>query len=45
MRYWQLQDKAHFPHARENVEYFQDILNRQNEEKNQQSKEGEKIND
>ena len=27
MRYWQLQDKAHFPHARENVEYFQDILN------------------
>ena len=29
MRYWQLQDKAHFPHARENVEYFQDILNNQ----------------
>jgi hypothetical protein len=29
MRYWQLQDKAHFPHARENVEYFQDILNDQ----------------
>lgn len=29
MRYWQLQDKAHFPYARENVEYFQDIINRQ----------------
>ena len=27
MRYWQLQDKAHFPYARENVEYFQDIIN------------------
>ena len=29
MRYWQLQDKAHFPYARENVEYFQDLLNRE----------------
>lgn len=28
MRYWQLQDKAHFPHARENVEYFQDIIDK-----------------
>ena len=28
MRYWQLQDKAHFPYARENVEYFQDIITR-----------------
>ncbi len=28
MRYWQLQDKAHFPYARENVEYFQDLINR-----------------
>ncbi len=26
MRYWQLQDKAHFPYARENVEYFQDLI-------------------
>ncbi|MBO7195847.1 MAG: hypothetical protein J6V80_00760 [Clostridia bacterium] len=31
MRYWQLQDKAHFPYARENVEYFQDLINRQSE--------------
>ena len=29
MRYWQLQDKAHFPYARENIEYFQDMINRQ----------------
>ncbi len=29
LRYWQLQDKAHFPYARENVEYFQDIINRE----------------
>lgn len=28
LRYWQLQDKAHFPYARENVEYFQDIITR-----------------
>lgn len=27
MRYWQLQDKAHYPYARENIEYFQDMLN------------------
>ena len=31
MRYWQLQDKAHFPYARENIEYFQDIINREAE--------------
>jgi hypothetical protein len=22
LRYWQLQSRAHYPHARENVEYF-----------------------
>ena len=26
MRYWQLQDKAGFPYARENVEYFREML-------------------
>ena len=31
MRYWQLQDKAHFPYARENVEYFQDLINRRSD--------------
>ena len=39
LRYWQLQDKAHFPYARENVEYFQDIITRSSgeayEEENQ----------
>jgi hypothetical protein len=30
LRYWQLQDKAHYPRARENVEYFQDLINKQN---------------
>ena len=25
LRYWQLQEKAHYPHARENVEYFSEI--------------------
>ena len=28
MRYWQLQDKAHFPYARENVEYFKDMVSK-----------------
>ncbi len=45
MRYWQLQDKAHFPHARENVEYFQDILNRRNGQQNQNTLKGETINE
>ncbi len=31
MRYWQLQDKAHFPYARENAEYFQDLINRRSD--------------
>lgn len=26
LRYWQLQDKARFPSARENVEYFQNLI-------------------
>ena len=29
MRYWQLQDKAHYPYARENVEYFRNMINRE----------------
>lgn len=43
MRYWQLQDKAHFPHARENVEFFQDLLNQQVNQTNQLK--GEIINE
>ena len=26
LRYWQNQERAHYPHARENVEYFEDLL-------------------
>ena len=26
LHYWQTQEKAHYPHARENVEYFSDIV-------------------
>ena len=40
LRYWQLQDKAHFPHARENVEYFEDLINQE-----QIKKESEKNNE
>ena len=28
LRYWQCQERAHYPHARENVEYFTDMQNR-----------------
>lgn len=27
LRYWQCQERAHYPHARENVEYFADMQN------------------
>ena len=27
LRYWQAQERAHYPHARENVEYFSEIVN------------------
>ena len=37
LRYWQLQDKAHFPYARENVEYFQDLINRENKNQSTES--------
>ena len=26
LRYWQCQERAHYPHARENVEYFTELL-------------------
>ena len=26
LRYWQNQERAHYPHARENVEYFRSLL-------------------
>ena len=30
LRYWQLQDKANYPYAKENVEYFRDMINKEN---------------
>ena len=27
LRYWQCQERAHYPHARENVEYFSSMIN------------------
>ena len=29
LRYWQNQERAHYPHARENVEYFSEILRKE----------------
>ncbi|MBE6689835.1 MAG: hypothetical protein E7590_00955 [Ruminococcaceae bacterium] len=29
LRYWQMQEQAHYPHARENVEYFTELLERE----------------
>ena len=31
LRYWQNQERAHYPYARENVEYFSDVLKNQEE--------------
>ncbi len=31
LRYWQCQERAHYPYAKENVEYFKDAVDRQNE--------------
>ncbi len=30
LRYWQSQERAHYPYARENVEYFKDIVEKRN---------------
>ena len=29
LRYWQLQEQAHYPYARENIEYFNDLIKRE----------------
>ena len=31
LRYWQCQERAHYPHARENVEYFTELLKKGDE--------------
>lgn len=33
LRYWQLQDKANYPYAKENVEYFRQMINEQKTKK------------
>ena len=38
LRYWQCQERAHYPYARENVEYFRAAVEKQNEEENDQNK-------
>ena len=49
LRYWQLQERANYPYARDNVEYFKDLLDRQENtqnhterENNNEQKEGKK---
>ena len=37
LRYWQSQERAHYPYARENVEYFKSILKELNENKEKES--------
>ena len=41
LRYWQSQERAHYPYARENVEYFTNIVENQKEgeKKNEESEE------
>ena len=39
LRYWQSQERAHYPYAKENVEYFKQLLiaqNKESEKKNEQ---------
>ena len=43
MRYWQLQDKAHFPYARENVEYFQNMITPSGVESTEEPTEAEAV--
>ena len=37
LRYWQSQERAHYPYARENVEYFKSILDAKEQEKTEES--------
>ena len=36
LRYWQCQERAHYPHARENVEYFKQAVEEERREKSEQ---------
>lgn len=45
LRYWQLQERAHYPYARENVEYFKDLLGGSGSKTQNQTKESENTNE
>ena len=42
LRYWQCQERAHYPHARENVEYFRAAIDELQKEKRKKEKEERK---
>ena len=44
LRYWQCQERAHYPHARENVEYFRMAIDEAKKEKRKIEKENERKN-
>jgi len=39
LRYWQSQERAHYPYARENVEFFTDLVEKQKKESEYENKE------
>ncbi|MBE6532177.1 MAG: hypothetical protein E7676_01555 [Ruminococcaceae bacterium] len=39
LRYWQAQEKAHYPYAKDNVEYFKGILENQNQKESEKENE------
>ncbi len=41
LRYWQSQERAHYPYARDNVEYFKSVLENQNEKESEKTNEQE----
>ena len=41
LRYWQSQERAHYPYARENVEYFKELVEKNNKTESEK-KENEK---
>ena len=45
LRYWQNQERAHYPFARENVTYFFDMIKRKEREKNGQAEQEIRVSD
>ena len=42
LRYWQSQERAHYPYARENVDYFKALVEKQHKKNGSEEKENEK---